>query len=84
MYKAGATLFITQSFVENPAVTWPTRYLDKGAKAPGSASDPLSVFCRWACSAAPAPSCDGTAEEHAKRIIDVVVADNPIGRRAAR
>lgn len=34
-------------------------------------------------SAAPAPSYDGTAEEHAKRIIDVVVADNPIERRAA-
>ncbi|MDD6785375.1 MAG: transposase [Eggerthellales bacterium] len=33
---------------------------------------------------APAPSYDGTAEEHAKRIIDVVVADNPIGRRAAK
>ena len=31
----------------------------------------------------PAPSYDGTAEEHAKRIIEVVVADNPIGRRAA-
>lgn len=34
-------------------------------------------------SAAPAPSYDGTAEAHAKRIIDVVIADNPIGRRAA-
>ena len=33
--------------------------------------------------AAPAPSYDGTAEGHAKRIIDVVIADNPIGRRAA-
>lgn len=32
---------------------------------------------------APAPAYDGTAEEHARRIIDVVVADNPIGRRAA-
>ena len=31
----------------------------------------------------PAPSYDGAAEEHAKRIIEVVVADNPIGRRAA-
>lgn len=33
--------------------------------------------------AAPAPTYKGTAEEHARRIIDVVVADNPIGRRAA-
>lgn len=32
---------------------------------------------------APAPAYDGTAEEHARRIIDVVVADNPIGRKAA-
>lgn len=34
-------------------------------------------------SAAPAPSYDGTAGEHARRIMEVVVADNPIGRRAA-
>ena len=33
--------------------------------------------------AAPAPSCDGSAAEHARRIIEVVVADNPVGRRAA-
>lgn len=33
--------------------------------------------------AAPAPAYEGTAEEHARRIIDVVVADNPIGRKAA-
>ena len=33
--------------------------------------------------AAPAPSYDGTAAEHAKRILEVVIADNPIGRRAA-
>lgn len=32
---------------------------------------------------APAPTYDGTAEEHARRIIEVVIADNPIGRRAA-
>ena len=32
---------------------------------------------------APTPAYDGTAEEHARRIIDVVVADNPIGKRAA-
>ncbi|NBJ67849.1 IS256 family transposase [Adlercreutzia caecimuris] len=31
----------------------------------------------------PAPSYDGTAEEHARRIMEVVVTDNPIGRRAA-
>lgn len=31
---------------------------------------------------APAPACEGTAEEHARRIIDVVVADNPIGKKA--
>ena len=31
----------------------------------------------------PAPAYEGTAEEHARRIIDVVIADNPIGRRAA-
>lgn len=33
--------------------------------------------------AAPAPAYEGTAEEHARRIINVVVADNPIGRKAA-
>nr|WP_304598152.1 hypothetical protein [Adlercreutzia caecimuris] len=32
---------------------------------------------------APAPSYDGTAEEHARRIIEVMVANNPIGRRAS-
>ncbi len=32
---------------------------------------------------APAPACEGTAEEHARRVIDVVVADNPIGGKAA-
>ena len=32
---------------------------------------------------APAPAYEGTAEEHARRIIDVVIADNPIGRKAA-
>ena len=32
---------------------------------------------------APAPAYEGTAEEHARRIIDVVIADNPIGSRAA-
>ena len=32
---------------------------------------------------APAPAYEGTAEEHAKRIMEVVMADNPIGRRAA-
>ena len=31
----------------------------------------------------PEPAYDGTAKEHARRIIDVVVADNPIGRKAA-
>lgn len=33
--------------------------------------------------ASPVPTYSGTAEEHARRIIEVVVADNPIGRRAA-
>lgn len=28
------------------------------------------------------PTYEGTAEEHARRIIDIVIADNPIGRRA--
>lgn len=31
----------------------------------------------------PTATYDGTSKEHARRIIDVVVADNPIGRRAA-
>lgn len=31
----------------------------------------------------PTPAYAGTAQEHARRIIDVVDADNPIGRRAA-
>ena len=34
-------------------------------------------------SAAPEAAYDGTAEENARRIIEAVVADNPIGRRAA-
>ena len=33
--------------------------------------------------AAPAATYDGSPEEHARRIIEVVVAENPIGRRAA-
>lgn len=33
--------------------------------------------------AAPAATYDGSPEEHARRIIEMVVADNPIGRRAA-
>ena len=32
---------------------------------------------------APAPAYEGTAEEHARRIVDVVIADNPIDRKAA-
>lgn len=32
---------------------------------------------------APAPTYEGSAEEHARRIIELVMADNPIGRRAA-
>lgn len=32
---------------------------------------------------APAPTYEGPAEEHARRIIELVMADNPIGRRAA-
>lgn len=32
---------------------------------------------------APKPAYEGAPEEHAGRIIDLVVADNPIGRRAA-
>lgn len=32
---------------------------------------------------APAPTYEGTVEEHARRIIDVVIADNQIGRKAA-
>ena len=32
---------------------------------------------------APAAAYAGTAEEHARRVIDLVVSDNPIGRRAA-
>ncbi len=31
----------------------------------------------------PAPAYEGSAEEHAKRIMDVVIADNSIGKRAA-
>lgn len=36
-----------------------------------------------AATAAPARAYEGTAGEHARRKIDVVLADNPIGRRAA-
>lgn len=31
----------------------------------------------------PAMVCDGTPEEHARHIIEVMVADNPVGRRVA-
>lgn len=34
-------------------------------------------------SKASVPAYEGTAGEHARRIIDVVIADNPIARRAA-
>ena len=43
----------------------------------------IALAVSSAKSAAPAPSYDGTAGEHARRIMEVVVADNPIGRRAA-
>lgn len=43
----------------------------------------IALIASPAKAAPPMPSYDGTAEEHARRIIDVVVADNPIGRRAA-
>lgn len=33
--------------------------------------------------ASPAPTYEGSPEEHARRIIDVVVADNPVSRKAA-
>ena len=46
----------------------------RGARAPEPAYDGT---------AAPAPAYEGTAEEHARRITDVVIADNPIGRKAA-
>lgn len=36
-----------------------------------------------ASAGAPAPSYEGTPAEHARRIIEVVVNDNPIGRKAA-
>lgn len=45
--------------------------------------EPIAQAASPVGSAAPASSCDGTAEGHAKRIIDAVVADNPIGRRGA-
>lgn len=32
---------------------------------------------------APAPSYEGDSDEHAKRIMELVVADNPISRKAA-
>ena len=37
-----------------------------------------------AAPAAPSRAYEGAAEEHARRIIDVALADNPIGRRAPR
>lgn len=36
-----------------------------------------------ASAGAPAPSYEGTPAEHARRIIEVVVNDNPVGRKAA-
>ena len=32
---------------------------------------------------APIPSYDGDAIDHARRIIELVMADNPIGKKAA-
>lgn len=43
----------------------------------------IAMAASPAKAAAPAPSYDGSAAEHARRIIEVVVADNPVGRRAA-
>ena len=43
----------------------------------------ISLASSPAKAAAPAATYDGSPEEHARRIIEVVVADNPIGRRAA-
>lgn len=45
--------------------------------------DSIAMAVSPSKTAAPAPSYDGTAAEHAKRILEVVIADNPIGRRAA-
>lgn len=50
------------------------RWFTEGSIAPASSP---------ARSAAPAAAYDGTPAEHARRIIEMVVADNPIGRRAA-
>lgn len=43
----------------------------------------IALTASSAKAAAPKPSYDGTAEDHARRIIDVAIADNPIGRRVA-
>lgn len=43
----------------------------------------IALAASPAKSAAPTPSYDGSAAEHARRIIEGVVADNPVGRRAA-
>ena len=45
--------------------------------------DPIAMAASPTRPAPPRPSYDGTASEHARRIIEVVIADNPVGRRAA-
>lgn len=47
------------------------------------AEESIALASSPAKAAAPAASYDGTPKEHAGRIIEVVVADNPIGRKAA-
>lgn len=43
----------------------------------------IALAASPAKASAPAPSYDGSAGEHARRIIEVVVADNPVEGRAA-
>lgn len=45
--------------------------------------EPIARALDSAAPAAPSRAYEGTAEENARCIIDVVLADNPIGRRAA-
>lgn len=45
--------------------------------------DSIALTASPTKAAAPAAAYDGTPAEHARRIIEVVIADNPVGRRAA-
>lgn len=58
-------------------------HFDSSGNVQSLTEESIALASSPAKAAAPAATYDGSPEEHARRIIEVVVADNPIGRRAA-